>query len=510
MQKKNNEIINRLISFITSQKKNIIIFGIIFLTVFIVFFYLFFLGKFIFSNDEILNIKIARGGVEYILDYHKHLIDPPLERIILYPFTKIHFFSEEFILRLPYAIFALLTLFVVYLFTKKITGNKAYSVLSVILLSGIFYFFRYSQESRYYHMYGFFFIFSNYQFAKIIFYNENSRKEWIKLLIINILSFYLNVFTIFNIAIQLLTILLLWIFKKIKVNKLYCISYFFALFALSLPWIAYNDNIKIAIYSFFSFKSPTASILGGTDWLIPQQKINYFNFIFGTIRNIFVDNWSFLIFIILLVVSLIFIKKYRTIFYFLFFSSIANYLLFLLATIFLIPGVISDEGSCERRLVFLFPFLIILLIIGLCSLDKKKKYVFISLLAIFWIIQTYHAYGYISNPNPQPNFLHGVNSKKETRGISEITDYLNKYNKNNIIVLDEYSTGDAVLDYYLGKNNLRHQWLLPDKIYLSKENGLTLITYHDMRFNEISDNNNLGLVDQFGDYKIYSIKSETK
>lgn len=170
---------------------------------------------------------------------------PPLFFIILNLFRYIG--SNEFILRLPSAIFGILTILLIYQIGKLFFGTKE-GLISAFLLSISTFHIHYSQEARMYTLFTFLSLLSLFFFYKAV--KENKRKHWFWFILSTVLSLYTHYFAIFIVFVEA-TFLFLVFIQNLKSEirstmKGISIRRTFLMFVLSmititviyLPWLA--------------------------------------------------------------------------------------------------------------------------------------------------------------------------------------------------------------------------------------------------------------------------------
>ena len=231
-----------------------------------------------------------------------------------------------------------------------------------------------------------------------------------------------------------------------------------------LPWVLYNDPIKIVVSSVIGFKKPERSIFGGgTDWLEPRQRIDLWSLVVTIFTNICVSVVTKFIVLVLLGIYVLWIivsKRYRIERIYFGLALLANYIMVILGTIYLIPGVLSDYGSVERRLMFLIPLLtyILILLISDIKTNLLLKYLLLGFMGVSICVQFWLCRFWLKEQLPSSVFVINVDVKKEySADVDAILKTLKNKKDKRIYIIDAYSTGDLVLNYYLkNKRVVRH------------------------------------------------------
>lgn len=175
---------------------------------------------------------------------------PPLYYILLHFWMKIGF-SQEWFLRFPSVIFGLLTVGVVYKFTKELLGEKEALIAAFMLSLSQFHVY-YSQELRMYSLLCFLTLLSTWLFY---------RSKWILYTLVNIVGMY----TSYMYFLILVPHLIWYIYKywgKRKLSLEIAISYLAAGISY-LPWwpnfirqLGFGRNLMVEIPSWKNLSSP--------------------------------------------------------------------------------------------------------------------------------------------------------------------------------------------------------------------------------------------------------------
>jgi uncharacterized membrane protein len=160
-------------------------------------------------GDEIGEVIVANSdNISTVLSGASHHLSPPLDYIILHFF--LHFGISDFIVRLPSAIFGMLSIILIYYITKTLFGPKEGLISAFLLAISPMHIF-YSQEARMYSLFVFLSLLSLLFFIKAI--NEGSMLTWIGFIISTTLNIYTHYFASFVIFIYVLFIITM-VYKK--------------------------------------------------------------------------------------------------------------------------------------------------------------------------------------------------------------------------------------------------------------------------------------------------------
>ncbi len=156
-------------------------------------------------GDEIGEVIVAdSGNISTVLSGASHHLSPPLDYIILHFF--LHFGISDFIVRLPSAIFGMLSIILIYYIAKTLFGPKEGLISAFLLAISPMHIF-YSQETRMYSLFVFLSLLSLLFFIKAI--NEDSMLAWVGFIISTTLNIYTHYFAFFVIFIYVLFIIAL-------------------------------------------------------------------------------------------------------------------------------------------------------------------------------------------------------------------------------------------------------------------------------------------------------------
>ncbi|MEM2925795.1 MAG: glycosyltransferase family 39 protein, partial [Methanocellales archaeon] len=253
----------------------------IFLSIFLlgVFLRLYNLGRDSLWLDELVSFQIAREP-SFIEVYSSALLDnhPPLHYLLLHIMT--YFGESEFILRLPSAVFGILTIPVAYKLGEYYFG-KSEGLISAFLLSISYFHIRYSQEARMYAQLLFFSALSLYFFSRAI--KENQNRFWIAFIFATILGIYSHYFALLLIPsyITFLIIMKFWDLKSLQLRK----------FLLSLIGIAILSlPLAFGFYITILHKTSPGTILG------VRPSLEFIPMIFGSFSGGYFNLPFFIVF----------------------------------------------------------------------------------------------------------------------------------------------------------------------------------------------------------------------
>ena len=211
-------------------------------------------------------------------------------QIFLYYWIKL-FGEGEQIVKLPYILFGLASIFVFYLIAKK-WFNQTVALLSASVLASTQYFIMYSQMARFYISGLFFILMMVYFWYKIIFESEKSKKtDFIFYIIFASLSTYNHYFSLlFTFIIGLTGLLFI---KKKQLIKYIIINIIVILLFLphlnifllqlergGLSWVSVPKSDYILNYLFFSFNYSwlsVATVLAIVTYGFIRYKISFKN-----------------------------------------------------------------------------------------------------------------------------------------------------------------------------------------------------------------------------------------
>ncbi len=190
------------------------------------------LGEYDYWFDEILCV-FQRNNISEILSGRILDSNPPLYFLILNFWGR--FSESEFWMRLPSVLFAIITILLVYSFTKKIIGDKSALAASFILAISPFHIY-YSQEVK---MYSLFILLSFISFSSLVMaLEEGDKKYFISYSIATALALYTHYFAIYMLCVEAGAVILFLIFSKAEKKTLKRLALALASVALIyMPWL---------------------------------------------------------------------------------------------------------------------------------------------------------------------------------------------------------------------------------------------------------------------------------
>ncbi|MFH1039064.1 MAG: glycosyltransferase family 39 protein [PVC group bacterium] len=186
---------------------NWILIGIIFLGAALRFYGL---GEQCYFHDEIFELYVAQRSIPYIFKaIGAAPVHSPLNQLISHCF--LHLGHNEFVLRLPAAIWGVLGVWVVYL-AGACFFNRRVGLFSAFLLAISSYHIRYSQEGRMYALLVLAGLLSQYFFWRGL--QGDDRRSWIGYVLATSLALYTHLFAVFILASQVLFVCLRYLLLR--------------------------------------------------------------------------------------------------------------------------------------------------------------------------------------------------------------------------------------------------------------------------------------------------------
>ena len=143
--------------------------------------------------DEITTIRISLGSFSAIVESLKHYHNaPPLYYFILHPFVRLT--TSEFMVRLPSAVFSIVSLYVCYRLGREFFG-KTTGLLAALFLALSPMHLRYAQEARMYSLFELTALLSLFFFYKGV--ETRQAKFWIGYTFVTLAGIYTHYFTAF-------------------------------------------------------------------------------------------------------------------------------------------------------------------------------------------------------------------------------------------------------------------------------------------------------------------------
>jgi len=197
--------------------------------------------------DETSTIRISLDSFSAIVEFLKyHHNAPPLYYFILHPFARLS--TSEFMVRLPSAIFSIVSVYVCYRLGRGFFG-KTTGLLAALFLALAPMHLRYAQEARMYTLFELTALLSLFFFYKAV--ETRQPKFWIGYTLATLAGMYTHYFTVFYVTTQGTFLLVLTAFsffaskrgKSVKVVDKkawfgFALSLFFV-FLFYLPWLPY-------------------------------------------------------------------------------------------------------------------------------------------------------------------------------------------------------------------------------------------------------------------------------
>jgi len=152
--------------------------------------------------------------------------------------------NDEFLLRLPFALFALATIVLAYYFTRDLTKNKAISCIATILTATSVVFYLHARQLRWYGLAMFFGMAMIYSYWILI----NDKKASLWFCLSSIFLFHSNYYIFFGVAFALIVHFVMFEIKKFK--KFIYPTIFVFLF--TFPWFYLTGQLAKTVGTTFS------------------------------------------------------------------------------------------------------------------------------------------------------------------------------------------------------------------------------------------------------------------
>lgn len=197
--------------------------------------------------DELSEVIVAESStINGVLSGVSQHLSPPLDYIILHFFLL--FGNNDFIARLPSAIFGILSIMIIYNVAKSLFGIKE-GLISALLLSLSPLHIWYSQEARMYSLFMLLSLLSILFFYKAIV--ENDKKMWYGFIISTALNLYTHYFAFFMILIYFIFLCIL-IFKtkyhaadQILSNETYKTALLYFIYSILVIFLLFIPQISV-------------------------------------------------------------------------------------------------------------------------------------------------------------------------------------------------------------------------------------------------------------------------
>ena len=386
------------------------------------------LGSYDLWFDEVLCV-FQKSDLNNILNGRILDSNPPLYFLILHFFTPSK--TSEFILRIPSAIFGILTVFVLYKFSKKFFSENVALISSFLLAISPFHIY-YSQEVKMYSLFILFSLLSLYFLTLAITDGKESKNLWwAGFVITNALSLYTHYYAMMLILVEAMIFLFYSIFngfhKELTNKWLFSNVIIFVIF---LPWIP----IMLREHLF-----KTSGFV--TTW-IPEPGLKTF---FYTFKNFSVGfgspRWNYLlasiVFGLCFILGLIELYKRKEFF-------------LIVTSFFFIPPVILFLLSqyrpvyLDRYISFIIPVFCVILASGVSKFKIFPISIFLLLMTIF------SYFGYINLCESIP-YLHQSPGEHERIPIKPVVKYIEENLKAGDIVGHSCRSTLLSFEYYSGE-----------------------------------------------------------
>lgn len=381
--------------------------------------------------DEAINVIATQNFslVGMITDYAKADFHPPLFFIILWIWTKL-FGISEIAVRIPSIIFGILTVYLVYLIGNKLHSKNLGLVAALLLTVNPLHIY-YSQEARMYALATLAVSLNIFLLIKLV---KGEKFNLIFLIISNIIVFASDYVAYFVFPAQIIFLLML---KQKKIIKKWFMALLVAVLA-GIWWVPIFLN-QLDVGAVTSANLPAWKfIVGGFD---PKAvPLTFIKFIIGRVS--LADKLIYGA--ILLPISILFsFLLWRAVNY------IGGLERKLLISLVLVPIILATFISLVVpiysyfRLLFILPFFVLLIALGIMSFKFKFKHTFLILV---FLIFFFSSLAYLFNPAFQ---------REDWRGL---TNFLKS---KNVLVLFESSGTFPPFDYY-SKGSINTKGALKD------------------------------------------------
>lgn len=381
------------------------------------------LGKIGFWGDEIQSASFAQSNISSLLQYIPQTeFSPPLSYLVLH-FMSL-FGKSEFILRLPFALSGIITIFVIYKLGSLLFSAKE-GLVSAFLLAISPFHLLYSRDAR---MYSLFTLFSLSSYLFFYLAAKNSKWSlWILYSLCITLSLYTHYFTVFVIFSQII-IIFFFTFETAQFFGRSLLRFFLALafsFLLFLPWIPSLSRQLSINQQFITKVSLSKALL----WIINETFIWLGT---GTLPGTF-------FFLLIVAAGILFSIK------------TCRHQTFLLLSAFFIPipftillVIFRNWLFQPRYILFILPFYLVLTARGICGIGTRLTRIKIkeslSIILLLFIISSLSLF--------QVKKIFSIEKENWRDTASYISG--NMHPKELLIVQPAW--GFWALDYYKGLN----------------------------------------------------------
>lgn len=186
--------------------------------------------------DEGITVQTVSDSFAAMQQILSKAIHPPLHYLILHPLTHV-FGNSEFVVRLPSALFGIVSIVMTYLLGKRLFNTQT-GLIAAGLVALSYVQIRYSQEARNYALLNMLALFSYYSFVQLL--QKPSRKHTVGYLIASVLMLYTHFYGLFIIFSQNLYMLIrvCVLGKQVRPSLLHWIGLQFAAALLFMPWVS--------------------------------------------------------------------------------------------------------------------------------------------------------------------------------------------------------------------------------------------------------------------------------
>lgn len=350
---------------------------------------------------------------------------PALVQIFLYYWTAIVGTSEQWV-KLPFIVFGLLSIFILYLIAKKYFGNTS-AIFAALFMACTQYFIIYSQYARPYIVGCFFSLLLLYSLFEILFSQKPKKIQWI------LFSFSM-LFCALDHHICALFATLTAISGLFFLHRKLVFSY---LVSCLVSFVLYLPHLKITLAQL--------SIGGLTDWLSPPANDFLFNYLF------FIFHYSFLVLLVVLLIILLarFYGKEENKF------PQKNRIRFLLISLFTLTWLVTHLYSVFKApviqfsvLIFAAPCFILFIFSFMRELKQILLYFFMSVMVVVLLFSLIYNRKFFQ-----------LNYKQGWEEIVVTSNYLKKtYPSKKIVAI--VKSEKYFIDFYKRKYNINCNFIL--------------------------------------------------
>lgn len=374
--------------------------------------------------DEAINIIAVRHFsflgtlTQYsIADFH-----PPGYFIIIWIWGRLFGFTEVS-MRMPSVIFGLGTIYLIFLIGKRLASKKVGLIAACLLATNPLHIY-YSQEARMYSMAAFAVLLNAYLFIKLM---KNEKINMFYLIFGNVLVFASDYVAYLIFPAQFILLLFL---KQLGILKKWLVNLMIASF-VGIWWLPIFLK-QINIGTMTSVNIPAWREIVGAFGLKPLA-LTYIKFIIGRVS--FSDPFTYLatfspiglLFLFLIYKGIGLSDKF-----------VRKVLVFFLLVPIILASIISVFIPVYSyfRLLFVLPFFLLLVSLGIYSLKSKLKFIALSLVIL---IEVVFSLVYLLDP---------VFQREDWRGVVNFLRTVPQASK----ILFESSGTFSPFDYYAGNN----------------------------------------------------------